>query len=486
MYLFGKKIISPFAAVILVAIAGCTCFEEAEKVKLSVKHAAEGDVNQEKLDTDFSLLQGAHLDNMVNFALRMRPEVDLAELSVKDSRLVLRLLSADAPILASTNSLLDKFTVTLSGGHSESSSAVKGIDNLESSTEGNASSALSLDLLLWDFGRNDAAISAQIERVLASEKSLLEVKFSVFEEVSRSYFDFLESRALMEVAFTNRHEFAAHLEQTERRLEAGEVKKLDLLRAKLDMATAEEAVVAASNQVRVCVARLIASLGLDASNRKCEEMLYAPGDPLHEVTRCFPDSSETLATAFAFARTNAPSLCIKRAELRAAVADVDAAKADMLPSISASASLSWSDPLWVWRWGVNGVWTVFQGFRKKHNLERAVTRLQEAAAVVESAEIELSSALELALAQRDNARQARLSADESFRRARENLRHVSEMLRVGEADRVDFSSSAADYAQALGAKVSAFYNGQRAEASLFAVIGRFPRFKESKVKENGL
>ncbi len=479
MILKENKIKFIAAYTVAALLFGCSCMKEANKAKDEVKDIALGQEINRSLPP-LETIKGASLEQMVDFAMKARPEIKAAELVVKDARLALKQLAADAPIFQNTNNIFTSFSVDFGLGHSESSKGVHGIDNLEGETHGNASSDISISLLLWDFGRNNAAVAAQIERVIAAENSLLEVKYSAFEDVATSYFNMLEKRALMQVALTNAHEFAVHLEHAEKRLEAGEIKNLDILRARLDLAVAKEALINASNNVRVTSASMLSALGLESSKYSFDEIFNTQKDFLSEMTRCLPDSTETLDEIFSFARTNAPAISVKRARLRAALSDVDAAKAEMLPKISASASFNWADPLWFWKWGVNGAWNLFNGFRMKNALKRSVVAMQTIAADVEDTELKLSVSLELALSRRDNALEARSSANESLQRASENMRYVGAMFNVGEASRVDFTSAVSDYIEALGSRVTAFYEGQRAEAALFALAGRYPRYDEKK------
>jgi outer membrane protein TolC len=161
---------------------------------------------------------------------------------------------------------------------------------------------------------------------------------------------------------------------------------------------------------------------------------------------------------------------------------VDAALADMLPCVSFSASFSWADPLWYLKWGFSGAQTLFQGFRKTTAVDRAVVAMRSAAAAVDEAEQELSANIELAVAVRDNAVEARRTAKVSVRSARENLQMVEEQRSVGDVSRIELSDSISEYSAALGSRVSAFYTGQRAEAALFALLGRYPEFKDEKVE----
>ncbi len=481
-----RPILGSACAILLLAslsFCGCRWMKAADRAKDEVAALATGQ------EAEFCVpghLKGAPLSELVDFALETRPEVASAILSVEDARLALLQIAADAPLFGRNGLSANSLEVGLSVSRNASSAAADSVGDLKWRTHGSASAALSLDLLLWDAGRNDARASAQVERVIAAEMQLLSTRYSVFLDVSGAYFDLLEKRALLCVSLTNETVHAVHLEQAERRLEAGEANKLDVLRARLDAAKAREGVVNAKNAVLTCEAKMLFSLGLDSSRCSCDDVIGAGTNALDFVTMGISPSTEGMDEMFAFARTNSPALALSRARLRAAMADVDFAKADLLPSVSASASLNWTDPKWLWKWGLSGVWSLFEGFGKTRALERAVTAMRSAAADTERAEQSLSSDLEIALCTRDNATEAMKSAGDSYERAKENMRQVSEMFAIGEANRVDFTTAAADCAEALGSRISAFYAGQRAEAAISAIVGEMPRFEAKTLKEDEL
>jgi outer membrane protein TolC len=266
--------------------------------------------------------------------------------------------------------------------------------------------------------------------------------------------------------------------------EVGEAKALDLVRARLDLAEARERTVAASNAVITAAAGFKRSLGIEASRSGREEVFAADGDPLVWLYRGFPATAGTAAETMDAARTNAPALAIARCRLRAAGNQVDFAESDLLPSLSASLSLNWTDPLWYWQWGCSAVQTVFQGGRKVAALERAVLEMENAASAVDAAEHALALEIELAVSERNDASSARDTAAVSLRQAKDNLELVRSRYELGDVSRVDYTSAVAAYAAALGGRVSAFYRLQRAEAKLFSLVGVMPRYHEEKVKES--
>lgn len=471
-----KSKICMLAAV--VSVSGCMTIRNARDAQAEYEDLGRDDCAAkpaEKLD-----LSAYSLSQLVDFAMTNRPSVASAALAVKDARLALRQVRADAPLISETPWLSPRLSVD--GGYSASSGSA-GFRDLSWSTEGDAAGSIVLSIPIYDFGRNDAEVRSRCEAVLDAELSLVKKGYEVFFDVCDSYFNLLEKCALLAVAQTNEVEYLLHLEQAEKRMEAGEANSLDVLRARLDLAQAREKIVGAQADVDTVGAEFKKALGIDASYGARRDILNFPGDPLTFVMRGFPDTDYTVREAFDLSRTNAPSMRIMRSRLRAASADVDYAIADLMPEITASASLNWTDPMWYWKWGVSAVQSVFQGFRKTTAVDRAVVAMCRAARDVESVELELSLELEKAVALRDTSRKAQETARVSLHEAERNLETVREEYEVGVADRVEYTDAVAAYVGALGNRISAFYAKQRAECAVFSLLGIYPVYEEKKLME---
>jgi outer membrane protein TolC len=111
-----------------------------------------------------------------------------------------------------------------------------------------------------------------------------------------------------------------------------------------------------------------------------------------------------------------------------------------------------------------------------------VIALEAAAVDIDEVEQKLSVSLETAVANRDNAKQAVRSAVAAVRSAKENLDTVRGQLSIGSSDRIELSSAIASDSQARGDCIAAFYDGQRAEAALYEILGIPPMFTEEIVK----
>lgn len=458
-------------------LAGCAVVSNARQEQRNVADKTSCDA---LCKTNSINLTNLSLENLVTIALSNRPSVVSAKLAVEDARLALKQLASDAPVVSATPWTAAKSSVSAS--HSESSKIADDLDDLRFSTDGSFSGSISLSLLVYDFGRYGASASAAAEEVVSAEKSLVDVGFKVFEEVSSAYFTLHEKAALLEVAYTNEFEYSEHLKRAEDSLAVGEAKQLDVTRARLDLSRAKEATIASSNAVITAGAEFLRAMGLDAVHGDFYEVLPPPSDRLGLMRKAFASTSFSADEAFSFAQTNSPAIAIARARLRSASSRVDYAIADLRPSISAGASLKFTDPVWAWSWAVDAAQSLFQGFRKTTAVERSVVSMKIASSNVDEAQQAVSEAIEIALADRDNSLKARDTARTSLRQARENLDTVKMQYQLGDVSRIEFTEGVSAFVDALGSNISAFYGQQRAEAQLFSLLGLKPVYSQSDVR----
>jgi len=462
------------AATSLLATAGCSVIRNAREAQRAAEPAGRGELAA----CDRLNLRGCSLETLFAFALTNRPEMATARLAVEDARIRMRQIAADAPILSTTPWTSPH--VSVKGGYSESSpGATAGGGDWR--TYGDPYAGVSLELLLYDFGRNRAQAQAQAERVIAAEQTLVDQGYLVFGEVARTYFEFVRARSMLDVRITTRNDYAEQLSLVEARMEAGEAQQLDVLRARVDLAGSVQDVVSASNEVQTTGAAFMLALGVDMSRGAVSEVLDPSPIAFGTVYRAFPDTDYTSCAAYDLARTNSPEMRVARAKLRAASRDVDSAIADLRPKVTATLSLNWLNPLWVWGWGVSAVQPIFEGFKRTTAVERATLALQTAEASLDACSHKLSANVQTAISVRDNAVEGLVSALASVRSAKENMSMVTEQYAVGDASRIDQSAAVAQYWTAVGDCIAAFYYGQKAEAALYAIVGTPPVFREEKL-----
>ncbi len=454
-----------WAALALVGVAGCDTINNAHVAQEEIAAISSDDGNDVAPQADFVDLTKLTLPEYVEYALTNRPDVISAQLAVSNAYLKLvAITSGEYPIFG------------MSGGYSQSTHNGPHFSWRQS---GDAKASFNMELLLCDFGRLDAKELEARENIIAAQRDYADVQLSVFEDVTTAYFTLLRNDALLAVACTNEQQYAEHLKQAQTLFDAGEVKNLDVLKARLDLSDAHLKTITASNDVVTASAEFIRSLGLKSDRAERLDVLPPKPDTLAKPRRELPITNMKATDALIFARTNAPSLMILRAKLRAASARVDYAVADLLPSLSLDAGFNYVDPAWNFSWGVNAIQSLFEGYRKTSAVDSAVVEMQSAREAVFLAEQDLSCRLSLAVATRDTAIQALENARIQVRQARENLDNVIAQYRVGEASRIDFTDAASAFSGAEGARIKAFYAGQIAEAVLVRLTGAGVEYKDN-------
>ena len=430
------------AAAALVCACGCSTIKRARTAQADVAQAADDAKANSKESTHVDL-RGLRLVDYVAWAMNHRPSIEAAHLAVTNAALELSRVTSDREL-----------QLNLSSGFSQSTA--------------NRSNHFS-----WhqDRGKftSDVSLRQARENLVAAQRNLADAEFAVFNDVAKSYFTLLQNDALLEVARTNEFQYAEHLRQAESLFSEGEVKKLDVLKARVDLSDARLATINASNEVVTAGAAFIRALGLSAERATREDVMSVAADALATSKSDLKPTTYNSAEALDLARTNAPSLMVLRAKLRAASAEVDYAIADLFPSLSFSSAFSFADPTWNWSWGFRAV--ILDGFRKRTLVDEAVVAMELARVALEEAEQDLSRDLAVAAATRDNARESLATARIEVQQAKENLDTVVEQYRLGDASRIDFTDAASGYASALGARVKAFYAGEIAEAELIRLTG---------------
>lgn len=452
------------------AVAGCDTVRNARLEQRSALRYAR--LSETNTVPDRVLFAGFMLPDFVTYATENRPDMIQARLAVSNAVLAVRTVQADGPLVPH---------VETSAGYSRRTNNGKHF-SLEK-MDGDPTGAVGLDFLVYDFGRTDAAEAEARENLGAAHLQLRQTALAVFREVAQAYFSLLEADAKLEAAHTNEYKYAEHLRQAEAMFAAEEAKKLDVLRARVDLSDARLATIVASNDQVVATATFMQALGIKTDEGCRDDVLPRRSDCLYVAVQELDESAFPDAEALHRARETSPELAYRRAKLRAASANVDWRIADLYPSVSFDASLSFTDRIWNFSWAGKALQSVYLGYRKTTAVEQAVVALKSAQAELLAAEQTLSGELAKAVASRDSARKELVAAHEKLRQAQENLATAEAQWRLGDMSRVDYSDAVKLYVEALGERAAAFYAGQRAEAALFSMVGVSPIYVENRVAD---
>ena len=342
--------------------------------------------------------------------------------------------------------------------------------NSETARNGNDSSdsysaSLGLNMTLYDFGRTTASVRQAVERCIAAVATVGAARSDIAYGVRTAFYDVCQAQELLLVALESVRQFQLHLEQVRVLAEVGNRIRYDVTKAEVDLGNAQLDLINASNAVANARDTLNRSLGL------AEEPGYrvAP-DRIPEVAG---DVQALMRTA----RERHPAFLVLRAQERMASAGVDAAIADLYPSLKVSGDVSWSwtgsqlPLVWNWLGSLQGALEFFNGGRKTARIEETVAELRAARSRLAEREQQLYQELVRALRERDAARQ-RMTLTELIRsEAVASLELILERYTLGKASALEVTDAQVTLARVQADQVKARFQYQVALAQIRHSIG---------------
>ncbi|MBU3971553.1 MAG: TolC family outer membrane protein, partial [Alphaproteobacteria bacterium] len=225
----------------------------------------------------------------------------------------------DESIVQARAGLRPQLDVTLSANYSRSDSATLGVT--ETDTGG---VSIGLSQTLWSGGRIGHGISAAEAEILAGRENLRDIEQSVLASVIQAYADVLRDDEILAIRQSNLGVLQRQLEEASARFEVGEITRTDVAQSESRLAQSEADLANARAQLSVSRAVYAAVVG------------QAPGDlaPMPELPGVPTDFDNALDVAL----MDNPSIRAAGYSLRAAEANVAAAKAEYMPSARLTAS----------------------------------------------------------------------------------------------------------------------------------------------------
>jgi len=444
--------VRPAAAAILLlgwgALPGCAELRSAREAQ---DPASAGPGERTVTAEEIGLGPGTTLtlERGVELAVRYSPSVALARRAVDAARARLRQARAESRL-------------QLSASGEAQVSGRKDVSGVEESFSASASA----DLLLWDFGRTEALQRRAALELAAAERDLENARIEAAFAFQEAFFNVLKQIELVGIAEQTVRQFEKRLEQVRGFVEVGTRVKYDLTKAQVDLGNAQLERVRAQTALEVQKAVLGNTLGL-AEVPACDLQKPSGGpEPVPE--------GEALREE---ARRH-PRLRAQEARVAAASWAVDAAAADLLPSLSLRGSFTASGALtpvdWVWSAGPRLAWLLFGGGSRLGRLAEAVAALRSARA--EQARVEQQIFLELrqAEAAREDARRSLEILELTALQAEENLDLVQGRYATGKATSVELTDAQVTLASVRGRKVQAEYDLRIAAARLRRAAGLPP------------
>lgn len=396
------------------------------------------------------------LSDFEKIALAANPAVFQARQAVISAEIAVKDVRADLfPTLDGSASYTQKTNNTTKRGQSFHSTGTDGV-------------GLSLDLLLWDFGKTDAAYDKAVAELISAEKDLIAAENLVRYNVRTAYFELRRSIELNTVAELAVGQYREHLAQMRAYREAGKGTKYSVTKAEVDYNNALLESIRTANNIKTARADLNLAVGF------AESPDYELGGD--EMGTFVADADALMALA----REREPGLASLIALEKAASAYVDKTVADLYPSLGLnfSATLEGNNFDLPKIWNLVGAGTlsqnIFNGGRNVRAIEDAVAKLRVARSKVAAYEQSLYANICTAVLTLTRAQKQLEVARLSELAAKENFDIVSEQFNVGKASSLDRTDAQVSLTEARASAVSAEYDYREAVAAIAYLVATDP------------
>ena len=444
-----------FAAGTLLAGTACSTVEDAREAQ-NPENRLRGERTVEYSEYGYASGMVLSLDDLEKIALDANPKIFQARQAVISAQLAVKDVRAD-------------YMPTLDASATYARSTHNGTKRGQSfHNNGGNELGLSLELLLWDFGKTDAKFEQAVAKLLSAEKDLLSAENLVRYNVRKAYFELRRNIELNVVAEQSVEQYKEHLAQMLAYRDAGKGTKYACTKAEVDYNNAVLESIRIANNVKTARANLNLALGF------AESPDYDLGGNVMGTFE--PDVSALMQIA----REREPGFASLVALEKAASAHVDKTIADLYPSLGLnfSATLEGDELDMPKIWNLIGAGTltqnVFNGGRNCRAVENAVAQLRTARSKVAAYEQQLYATLCTAVLTLTRAQKQREVALLSERAARENFDIVTAQFNVGKASSLDRTDAQVSLTEARAASVSAEYDYREAVAAIAYLIATDP------------
>lgn len=332
---------------------------------------------------------------------------------------------------------------------------------------------LSVDQLLYDFGKTGNARDAARYGERAAEQELDKVVQETILNVKQAYFALLQAKKLAVVAHQTRAQTESHLNQAEAFFHAGSRPRFDVTRAEVDVNNAKLGVINAENAVRVNTINLYTAMGVDPRQElEIEDILTQQG------------VQPSLEQAQAEALRSRPDMQKAESDVAAARERVQAEESNYLPTLSAGGQYTWAhgrtsmgsfgaaDVKDNWSAGITLSLPLFEGGLTRGRVGEA--RANQRAFEAQRDLLRQSILLEVYRAEAElESAQARIAVMESsLKSARESLALAEGRYEAGVGQSLEVTDAQVAAAKAETDHVQALYDYQLAAAKLAKAMGK--------------
>lgn len=336
--------------------------------------------------------------------------------------------------------------------------------------------------LLYDGWRTPALTEAAKLSEQIAYFQLRQTLDRVVADVVRQFYQVVLNRALV---IANEQQVALYKTQVtdqQSRYDAGTVPRFNVLQAQVQMANAMPPLIAAENNLRVSMFRLVQLIGMNYPNI---QNVKIPFDVQGELGYYPRKINENASIHTALQRN--PQLKAQRSNILVTAKQVTAAIAGWLPTINANGGYqiqsykydqSLSETIEGWFFGATGSWAVFDGLATYGAVKQAKATMQSAKIAYDNAVRGVVTEVQTAISNLQQAKETIESQKATVEQAAEALRLSRERLDAGAGVQLDVINAQVQLLQAQTSVLSALFQYISATAEYDRALSLHTQYEE--------
>jgi len=319
---------------------------------------------------------------------------------------------------------------------------------------------------LYDSGQRRAERDVAVASERAAAHDAAKVRQDVVFGVHQAYFRVLSALAASSAAEARLARSRDHLELARTRKAAGAAPQSDVLRAQVEVADAQLALVRTDGEVRVAYGELNTAMGLPVD-------LGISVTPVDETAS---QPATAVGVALERALQQRPELKAARQRIAAASREVAAIKGAYGLRLRADGMLGWRDSEFLpedqdWSAGVSFQLPLFTGFARAHRVAQASTGVQVLEAETAALAARIQQEVWAAASSLEEARQSVAQSEVLRSEAAESLRFARARYEAGAATITDLLDAESRLTQAVASHVAAVFGYHLAMSRLLRAQG---------------
>lgn len=304
----------------------------------------------------------------------------------------------------------------------------------------------------------------------------------VVADVVRQFYQVVLNRALV---IANEQQVALYKTQVtdqQSRYDAGTVPRFNVLQAQVQMANAMPPLIAAENNLRTSMFRLVQLIGMDYPNIQNIKIPFDVNGELGYYPRKI-DENASIHTAL----QRNPQLKAQRSNILVTAKQVTAAISGWLPTITANGGYqiqsykydqSLSETIEGWFFGATGSWAIFDGLATYGAVKQAKATMQSAKISYDNAVRGVVTEVQTAISNLQQAKETIESQKATVEQAAEALRLSRERLDAGAGVQLDVINAQVQLLQAQTSVLSALFQYISATAEYDRALSLHTQYEE--------